>query len=468
MNPYLPLTHYIPDGEPRLFGDRLYLYGSHDFAHGDFFCLGDYEVWSAHKDYLTQWRCDGVAYRRGQDPADPDGKLELFAPDVVQGIDGRFYLYYCLRMRRAFGVAVSDTPEGPFTFYSNICRPDGSIFCDYMPYDPSVLVDDDGRVYLYYGFSSPMLAEKFDVEVSPGALVVELCADMCTTKGEPHVCIPWEGTAAGTDFEQHAYFEAPSMRKLGGLYYLVYSSQWCHELCYAVSQFPTHGFRYGGIIIDNADLGFEGRTEPACMPGNNHGGLVCVEGQAYIFYHRHTNCTSFSRQGCAERITIQPNGAISQVDITCCGLSASPLPATGSYCASIACHLTGSNPALMHDFRNADPAITPFITEEETANGALSFVHNLQNDAIVGYKYFYAGKTKQTLTLSVRGTANGTISAHLDSPNTPVQSCVNIQIQNTDWTDVSLPLSLEGTHALYLSFAITGALDICSLHWDNV
>ena len=65
MNPYLPLYEYIPDGEPRIFGDRLYVYGSHDYAGGALgFCPGDYMVWSAPLSDLGDWRCDGVGYPR--------------------------------------------------------------------------------------------------------------------------------------------------------------------------------------------------------------------------------------------------------------------------------------------------------------------------------------------------------------------------------------------------------------------
>lgn len=47
FNPYLPLDRYIPDGEPHVFGDRVYIYGSHDKEGGDNFSLLDYECWSA-------------------------------------------------------------------------------------------------------------------------------------------------------------------------------------------------------------------------------------------------------------------------------------------------------------------------------------------------------------------------------------------------------------------------------------
>ena len=42
FNPYLPLNEYIPDGEPHVFGDRVYVYGSHDKEGGDDFCMLDY------------------------------------------------------------------------------------------------------------------------------------------------------------------------------------------------------------------------------------------------------------------------------------------------------------------------------------------------------------------------------------------------------------------------------------------
>ena len=94
FNPYLPSWEYLPDGEPRLFGDRVYVYGSHDRFNGRIFCMNDYVCWSAPANDLSDWRCEGVIYRRNQDPKNPLGLRLLFAPDVVQGTDGRYYLYY--------------------------------------------------------------------------------------------------------------------------------------------------------------------------------------------------------------------------------------------------------------------------------------------------------------------------------------------------------------------------------------
>ena len=47
FNPYLPSWEYIPDGEPYVLGDRVYIYGSHDYYNGHVFCLGNYVCWSA-------------------------------------------------------------------------------------------------------------------------------------------------------------------------------------------------------------------------------------------------------------------------------------------------------------------------------------------------------------------------------------------------------------------------------------
>ena len=62
----------------------------------------------------------------------------------------------------------------------------------------------------------------------------------------------------------------------------------------------TGGFSYGGTLISNGDIGYQGNAVPRNMMGNNHGGMVCVNGQWYIFYHRQTHGTECSRQGCAE------------------------------------------------------------------------------------------------------------------------------------------------------------------------
>ena len=133
LNPYLPYWENVPDGEPHVFGDRVYIFGSHDKQDGNSFCEEDYVGWSASINDLGNWRCEGVIYKKEQDPIngasydkeipayddamDAEGMLHnLYAPDVAQGPDGRYYLYYALDFVNVISVAVCDTPVGQYEF----------------------------------------------------------------------------------------------------------------------------------------------------------------------------------------------------------------------------------------------------------------------------------------------------------------------------------------------------------------
>lgn len=82
-NPYLPSWEYVPDGEPHVFGDRVYVYGSHDRFGHPMFCVNDYVCWSAPVKDLSDWTCEGVIYKKTQHPGNPFGIRSLYAPDVA-------------------------------------------------------------------------------------------------------------------------------------------------------------------------------------------------------------------------------------------------------------------------------------------------------------------------------------------------------------------------------------------------
>lgn len=101
LNPYLPYWENVPDGEPHVFGERIYIFGSHDRAGGSAFCVEDYACWSAPTDDLGNWRYEGIIYGKMQDPingAPYSGEIPpydnafagqephlLYAPDVARG-----------------------------------------------------------------------------------------------------------------------------------------------------------------------------------------------------------------------------------------------------------------------------------------------------------------------------------------------------------------------------------------------
>ena len=184
FNPYLPSWEYVPDGEPYVFGDRVYVYGSHDYYNGYVFCMGDYVGWSAPVDDLGNWRYGGVIYEKTADPLNKDGKMCLYAPDITMGPDGRYYLYYVLDKVSLVSVAVSDSPAGPFSFYGYVKDNEGVRLGDRPQdepqFDPGVLTEN-GRTYLYTGACAAGDKSR------SGAWVCVLGEDMLTMEEEP-VC----------------------------------------------------------------------------------------------------------------------------------------------------------------------------------------------------------------------------------------------------------------------------------------
>ena len=472
FNPYLPLYEYIPDGEPHVFGDRVYVYGSHDRFNGKKFCLNDYVCYSAPVTDLTDWHYEGVIYGKTQDPRMADGKHELWAPDVVRGKDGRYYLYYCPDDKiKSVGVAVCDSPAGSYQFYGLVRDAKGGVLGersgDTIAFDPGIFIDDDGEIYLYSG-NGPRTKGAISREPK-ASVVMTLQDDMLTLKTEPKKLLPTLGEAAGTGFEGHEFFEASSIRKIIGRYYLVYSSVSLHELCYAVSDRPDGGFRYGGVIVSNCDL-FPGKAgKPLNCYGNNHGGLECINGKYYIFYHRQTNRSMFSRQGCAEEVEILPDGSIPQVEITSCGLNGGALTGQGTYPASICCSLYGKvTPTISHRLAmgRRHPYITqdgPDFSPEDRGQPPKQYIANGKNGLVAGYKSFsFDGATQ--ITVRVRGTVRGKLLVRTDPKGAPVAEITVSPAKN--WTDFSAPLTVTpGVHPLYLCYEGKGKIEILSFHF---
>ncbi|MBR1864774.1 MAG: family 43 glycosylhydrolase [Ruminococcus sp.] len=364
-NPILPLWEYIPDGEPRVFGDRVYLYGSHDRAGCDKFCDHKLKVWSAPVNDLNNWQCHGDSFRTkdgGERPATATWtRNECYAPDVVEN-NGKYYLFsYIVGAKGAVGV--SDKPEGPFELVGQYKYDENTqVGDDGIFNDAGVLVDDDGRVYVYYGFEKSNMNE-LDPKTMCGVLPGSYMATVIDDREE----VPAESR----------FFEASSPRKINGRYYLIYSPRRGSRLAYAISESPRGPFEYKGYIIDN------GVDYPG---GNNHGSVANINGQWYVFYHKMTNNTIMSRRACVEKIEILPDGTIPPVEMTSLGFEESLDPYKPTP-AEIACVLKG-----------------PYVAEKNIFCRVLTEIHD---GCVFGYKYFdfgddYTGDS-MTLAMKVRG-----------------------------------------------------------------
>ena len=405
-NPFLPLWEYIPDGEPRLFGDRVYIYGSHDRASCEFFCDYKLKVWSAPVNDLNNWTCHGISFSTctvdGHE-ADTDWTdRELYAPDVVEK-DGKYYLFaYILGSKGCVGV--SDNPEGPFTLLSRYVYDDDDAGDDGIFNDAGVLVDDDGRSYIFYGFERSHFGE--------------LESDMFTIKkGSYKADIIPQGN------EHDDFFEASSPRKINGKYYLIYSPRNGSCLNYAIADRPEGPYERKGTIVRNSN------DYPG---GNDHGSLCCINGQWYIFYHRMTNGTITSRRACVERVNILPDGTIPEVEMTSMGFEEALNPYRITP-ADIACVLKGGC----------------MVTEKDVFTRCVTSV---RKDCVIGYKYFDFGEdySGSDITFAVKISGRGCpgeIHIRIDSEDgEEIGVC---HTGTNDGTYTAKVKNISGCHAVY-------------------
>ena len=501
-NPYLPLWEHIPDGEPYVFDDpdnpgkqRVYIYGSHDSRISDY-CGMEFVVWSAPVEDPSQWRYEGEVFR-----VDKNGKGEpqdtadvLFAPDValVTAPDGKktYYLYPNDQVGGRNGlIAKSDKPTGPFEV-CNWSKEDPNKADGVLAFDPAVFVDDDGRVYGYWGFERSNGAELDPATmatVKPGTKVVE---DMVSGKNQPG------------DFR---FFEASSIRKIKDKYVFIYS-RWTKDgefglpdtnytLAYAYSDKPLGPWTYGGTIIDGRgrETNEKGDTiASAVVSGNTHGSICLIGDQWYVFYHRQTGTNEFARQAMVAPITVKveegPGGKveISEGEFNSEGFAINGLDPLERHSAGLACWLTGPKVAehklpdnifygsyVAASYGNDDKFDAPYDLRNNT-----NPVVNNTDGSIVGYKYFNfsATKGKKDLKLLLRlkpEGIDGTIQVMADRPwasqgGKPlgtVELKADMPKESTELTTVLPGLTeLDGKHAIFFIFSSdTKEKSLCTL-----
>ena len=509
-NPFLPLWEHIPDGEPYVFEDpdnpgkfRVYVYGSHDDLITEY-CGRDQVVWSAPVEDLTRWRYDGeifsVTKNAKGDLLDREGRGDvLYAPDValVVGEDGT-KTYYLYPNNQAGGrngmIAKSSRPDGPFEV-CNWNKDNPYITDGVLAFDPAVFVDDDGRIYGYWGFERSYAAELDPATmatVKPGTEIVE---DMVSGRYDDGI---------------FSFFEASSIRKIKDKYVFIYSRFTKdgefglpisnYTLAYAYSDHPLGPWTYGGTIIDarGRETDEEGNIiASACIDGNTHGSICEINGQWYVFYHRQTGTDEYARQAMVAPIEVRveegPGGKveISEGEYNSNGFALNGLNPFERHSAGIACWYTGPKPAI-HEWPNntffgSYPAATygtddKFDAPYDLRNNTNPMVNNTDG-SIVGYKYFnFDAKRladKKNLKLVLRlipEGIDGTIEVMMDRPWTSQGGKLIGQIDlkadmEKEVCDLPIGISneakendLAGKHAIFFLFkSDTKDKSLCTL-----
>jgi hypothetical protein len=494
VNPLLPSNEFIPDGEPRVFGDRVYLYGSHDLAGGGM-CGGDYVTWSAPLDDLADWRYEGVIYRAVQDPyLEPrraNGKVglldRLFAPDVLD-IDGRYYLYYGIGMSTTgIGVAVSDSPTGPFEYVGRVRYPDSAKPAGWKddkdgiadgdlafgggnsplrrlgfgageyPYDPAVL-QHDGRLFLYFGLLNTSV-----VELDP--------TDKRTVVRNPDTgewvtpilrSSPLKALAAWLSGRRRrtVMLNGPSIREVDGRFVLSYWAIGGQGFCgmyHAVADSPVGPFKKAGPLVSLGNAWKDGQVGATAPMGNTHGGMFRAGDTWYQIYHRQT---ADGRQACGTALTRRPNGTFEQADYASLGLDPRPLDAFERWPAYTACYLMGHR-------RLVGQANRPKIVLREHPDGTgdhdsgrstLQVLSGTRDGGVAGFKFLDFGSTPDgplVFEADVDPRSSGRIEVRLDDPEGPVAATVTIPADavGAGWARFSASApATTGVHATYLTF----------------
>ncbi|MBO5094884.1 MAG: glycoside hydrolase family 43 protein [Lachnospiraceae bacterium] len=281
------VTHiYTADPSAHVYDGKLYIYPSHDIPHngedndnGDEYQMEDYHVLTM--DSIDAECVDhGVALHKKDVPWVTS---QMWAPDAVYK-NGKYYLVFPARDQEGnfrLGIASSDKPEGPFTAEESYIEGSYSI-------DPAAFVDDDGKVYVYFGGLWGGQLEKyqsgqFDPDAAEPAPQEPALSPRCAVMSDD--MLSFEKAPVGIEIldengkpllagdEDRRYFEGPWMHKYQGKYYLSYSTGTTHYIVYATGDHPLGPFTYRGRVM-----------EPV-IGWTTHHSIVEFKGKWYLFYH---------------------------------------------------------------------------------------------------------------------------------------------------------------------------------------
>ena len=267
QNPFIS-TQYSADPSARVFGNRVYVFPSHDILATEgkgrvgWFCMEDYHVFSSTN--LTDWSDHGVIVQQNNVPWVRPNSYSMWAPDCIYR-NSKYYFYFptapkdTVTYGRGFtiGVAIAVKPEGPYV-------PEATPIKSVRGIDPNVFIDKDGQAYLYWSAGN-IYAAKLNENM------LELSSEV-KTLGE----LPSKGLKEG-----------PYLFERNGIYYLTYPhvENKTERLEYAISNNPLGPFKFTGVIMDESPTG--------CW--TNHHSIIQFKNQWYLFYHHNDYSPKFDK-----------------------------------------------------------------------------------------------------------------------------------------------------------------------------
>ncbi|GLY40476.1 glycoside hydrolase [Amycolatopsis sp. NBRC 101858] len=403
-------TIYTADPAPLVYNGRVYLYTGHDEDGSTYFTMKEWRVWSSAD--MVNWTDHGSPLNLASFTW---ASANAWAGQAVYH-NGKFYWYVPMTVRAtgamAIGVAVSDSPTGPFR--DALGHPlvgNGEI-------DPTVFVDDDGQAYLYWG--------------NPHLWYVKLNADMISYSSGP-TQIPLTtagfGTRTGNTSRPTLFEEGPWVYKRNGLYYNVFAAKCCSEFIgYSTAPGPTGPWTYRGTVMPTQGSSF-----------TNHPGVIDFAGNSYFFYHNGAlpGGGGYTRSVAVEKFTYNADGSIPTI-----GMSTAGAPQVGTL-----------NPYTRQEAETI--AGESGVETEPSGEGGMN-VGYLENGDWIKVKGAAFGSGARSFTARVASAAaGGRIELRLDSTGGTVVGTCTVPATGgwQTWTSVSCPVTgATGTHDLYLRF----------------
>ncbi|XXY45747.1 glycoside hydrolase family 43 protein [Sorangium sp. So ce269] len=406
-------TIYTADPAPMVHDGTLYLYTTHDEdSASTFFSMNEWRVYSTTD--MANWTDRGSPLKYKDFSW---AKADAWAGQVIHR-NGKFYFYVPTTSRTlsrmTLGVAVSDSPVGPFE--DALGRPLITANCGDI--DPTVFIDDDGQAYLYWG--------------NPNLCYVKLNEDMTSYEGSV-VRVPMTaesfGQRTGSTERPTLYEEGPWLYKRNGMYYLAYPAGGLPEyIAYSTSSSPTGPWTYRGVIMPTEGGSF-----------TNHPGIIDFKDNSYFFYHNGAlpGGDGYHRSVAVEQFTYNADGTIPTITMT----EAGP-PGVGTL-----------DPYVMTEAETI--AWESGVETEACSEGGMN-VTSIEDGDYIKVKGVDFGSGAESFDARVASaTSGGTIELRLDSATgTLVGTCM---VQGTGgpqtWVTESCAVDgATGIHDLYLKF----------------
>jgi hypothetical protein len=404
-------TMYSADPTARVFGDKVYLFPSHDIlatpGHGrvGWFCMEDYHVFSSSD--LTDWTDHGIVVTQNKIPWVKPDSYSMWAPDCIYR-NGKYYFYFPTIPKDssygrgfAIGVAIADKPEGPYV-------PEETPIKNVHGIDPNVFIDKDGQAYLYWAGGNIYGAKLKDN-------MLELASDPVILKD-----LPAKGLKEG-----------PFLFERNGIYYLTYPHviNKTESLEYATGDNPLGPFKVIGVIMDESPTG--------CW--TNHHSLIQFKNQWYLFYHDRDYSPNFdkARSVRADSLFFNDDGTIKKVIRTFRGIGI----ADATKPLQIDRYSAKSDEGVAVDFIDTTNRFEGWKTIFSKQGGWIQF-----NTVDFG--------KKKLKSVNVRAMSNsgGTLQLRLDKPDGPAIAETKIP-KGTEWKIIKASLTSfkPGVHNLIVS-----------------